>query len=230
MSRPVVVASFSLAFALSCSSLVAAAGPKEKPISRLTLDGEDDQAIELSLVRVVASDGGLTLKLVVRGLAPKAQTLVIYQGGGEDDGAGDEHFRGAALRAFELGGGQRGARVDFTYQAPEAKRRDELTDTTLVGFAGGKPKKLFELRTKRGRDRNKNCKEAEETRLAVDGAGADRTLIATTVQTVDPVLGDDDLPVDKSCRAPKGAQKKSYSWTDGKFVDPDAADDEESDD
>jgi hypothetical protein len=229
MSRRLAVALFSLGLSLS-SVVASAAGPKEKPISRLTLDGEDDQAIDLVLVRVVASDGGLTLKLVVRGIAPKPQTLVIYQGGGEDDGAGEEHFRGAALRAFELGGGQAGARVDFTYQAPDAKRRDELTDTTIVGFVGGKPKKLFELRTRRGRDRNKNCKEAEETRLAVEGAGAERTLVATTVQTVDPVLGDDDLPVDKGCRAPKGAQKKIYKWVDGKFVDPEAADDEESDD
>jgi hypothetical protein len=232
MSRRLAVATVASTLALALLPAVSVAAPaKEKTLGRVTLDGDDDGAapIDLQLVRLFGADGSLTLKLVARGLGPKAQTLVIYQGGGDEDGAGEEHFRGAALKAFDVGGGARGARVDFTYQHPEAKKRDEITDTTIVGFAGGKPKKLFELRTRRGRDKNKLCKEAEETRLAVEGNGEGRVLVATTVQTVDPVLGDDDLPVDKSCRAPKGAQKKSYKWADGRFVDPDATDEEGDD-
>jgi len=197
----------------------------DRQVGKLVLEHEPGKKIELSLTRARTADGGLVVKVVAKGLGPKPVPLVIYQGGGDDDGVGDEDVRGVVLKPFELGNGIKGARIDLTFRVPDGKKKDVQTDTTLIGFAG-KPHKLLQLTTERARDRSKVCRDLESTELKVEGTD----LGTATTKQVEPALGDDDLPIDKSCKAPSGAVKKVYRWEKDHFVDPNASDDDDGDD
>jgi hypothetical protein len=200
------------AFFFASSLLVSSAHAQERTVSKLSIP-----PLEVWVTRARASDGGLTLKVVAKGVGPKPQALTIYQGGGDDDGAGDADLRAVTASAVDLPGGKKGARVDVTLHPPDGKKSDERTETTIVGF-DGKTRKLLELVTRVGRDRSKICREFQETALTV--AGAD--LVGVTSMRRESALGDDVLPLDKGCRSPSGAAKKVYKWATDHFVDADA--------
>jgi hypothetical protein len=207
--------------ALSVLFLALAAQAQEKTVSKCQVT-DGGKAIDVWVTRTRDSEGGIAIKLIARGVGPKPQSLTIYTGGGADDGAGDDEVQRISAKPFDLPGGKKGVRVDYTFRIPDGKKNDEQTDTMLVGFGGGKTHKLIELRTRRYRDRSKICREGEEVSLTIEG----NDLVAGTSQKTDPELGDDDLPIDKTCKAPRGVAKKKYPWKDEKFVDPDATDDE----
>jgi hypothetical protein len=194
--------------------LSATAFAEDKTVAKLTL-----APYEVWVTRARAADGGLTLKLIAKGVGPKPQALTLYQGGGDDDGLSDSDLKTVKASPFELPGGQKGVRVDLTFRVPDGKKQDEQTDTMLVGFMG-KTRKLVELRTRLAKDRTKICRDSEETALSLDDKG---NLVAATVHKGESALGDDDLPLDKNCRGRSGVQKKTYKWADDKFIDPDAA-------
>ncbi len=203
---------------LSLLLLAGQARAEEKTVAKCQVPGEAGKPLDVWVTRTRDSEGGVIIKLIARGVGPKPQALTIYTGGGADDGAGDDEVQKIVAKPFDLVGGKKGVRVDFSFRIPDGKKKDEQTDTTLVGFGGGKTHKLIELRTRHYRDRSKICREGEEVALSVEG----EALIAATSQKTEPELGDDDLPIDKTCKAPRGVAKKKYPWKDEKFLDPDA--------
>ena len=195
------------------SFLVAASvSAQERTVSKLSIP-----PVEVWVSKTLAGDGGLTVKLTAKGVGPKPQSLTLYQGGGDDDGAGAADLRGLTASVVDLPNAQKGVRVDVTLHPPDGKKSDERTETIIVGFAG-KTHKLLELITRVGRDRSKICREFQDTALAVEGAD----LVGVTSTRRESALGDDDLPLDKACRSPSGTAKKIYKWSTDHFVDPDA--------
>jgi hypothetical protein len=192
-------------------------------VARLTVDA-NGKSVEIWLTRARSQDGAVTVKVVAKGAWPKPQALTIYQGGGDDDGYGDDDIRGLDMKPFDLPGGQKGVRVDLTYRVLGGKKKDLQTDTTLVGFVD-KTHKVFEVTTARSLKRTKVCNEGEATELSI---GADNALITSTKRTAEAALGDDDLPIDKKCRASDKATQRSFAWDKDHFIDPDA--EEEDDD
>jgi hypothetical protein len=222
---------FAVLSALGILAFGSAVLAQERTVAKCQVaPAEGQKPIDVWVTRTRDSEGGVVIKLIARGVGPKPQALTIYSGGGADDGAGDDEVQKVSAKAFDLPAGKKGVRVDFSFRIPDGKKNDEQTDTTLVGFGGGKTHKLIELRTRRYRDRSKICREGEEVALAVDG----NDLVAGTSQKTEPELGDDDLPIDKTCKAPRGIAKKKYVWKNEKFVDPDAVEEDaaggESDD
>jgi hypothetical protein len=102
-------------------------------------------------------------------------------------------------------------RVDYVNRLGAA----EVMETKLVGF-GGRTHRLLELTTRRARPRGKTCPEISETILSFDPIEV--AVVATTKKHVEATLGDDDLPVDKKCRAPDGATREVYRWHEDRFV------------
>jgi hypothetical protein len=180
----------------------------EQTVAKLQVGGQD-----LVVTRAGGKDGGVQIRVK----AGKNPPLVVYQGGGDEDGAGDKDVRGVTAAAFDLPGGKKGVRVDLTYHPPDKPKKDEQTDTFVVSLAA-KPLAVAEVRTRLGHDRTKTCREYEETALVAEGDD----LVGITTVRLDPALGDDDLPIDKTCKSPKGAKKKIYKWSGTKFEDPDA--------
>jgi hypothetical protein len=202
---------------LSVFSLGSTALAGEKVIAKLQVPVEEGKPVDVVVSRTGSADGGVMVTLKAKSGTAKAQTLVVYQGGGDEDGAGDKDVRGVSAAPFDLPGGKKGLRVDVTYHAPDKPKKEDQTDTTLVAL-DGKPRPLVELTTRVGRDRSKVCRENQEVALALEGDD----LAATTSTKLEAALGDDDLPVDPKCKSPAGGYKKIYKWSDGKFVDPSA--------
>jgi hypothetical protein len=196
---------------------VSLAGAAEQTVSKLSVAPEPGKpAVDVVVSRIGSKDGGVVVKLAAK-VAGKLQPFVVYQGGGDEDGAGDKDVRGVSASVFELPAGKKGVRVDVTYHAPDKPKQEEQTDTFLVALVP-KLRAIAELRTRTGRDRSKVCREVEETQLATDG----NDLVGLTSLKLDPALGDDDTPIDKACKSPKGQRKKIYKWVGEQFVDPDA--------
>ena len=196
--------------------LLAAASPalaaESKALVQLTFAPEPNKPnIDVWVTRAGDDEGGLIIKLIARGVGPKAQALTIYSGGGGDEGPGESDLKSIGAKVFELPGGRKAVRVDFTYQVPESKTREIQTDTWIVGF-GGKTHKLLPeaLRTRFSSDRSKVCREREETTLSAESDAEGVLLVAARAERVDAVYGDDHLPVDKTCRAAPGVDKKAY--------------------
>lgn len=186
--------------------------------------------VEVWLTRARGADGALTVRLVERGVGERPQSLTIYRGGGGDDSAGDDDLRALKGSVMALPG-RNVVRVDFTYHPADGQPSDEQTDTTLVGFAGPKTHKLLKLRTRVALERSKLCRQSAEVTLSPEGpAAADGSFIlaATAVNRAEPKLGDDDAPLDPTCRAPAASEKKLYrfdgqrlvEWTPPKVVAP----------
>jgi len=190
----------------------ALAGEREVGRYKLVVDPAQPP-VEVMVSRMASSDGGVMVRLTSKGKPP----FVVYQGGGDEDGAGDKDVHAVQAQPFALAGGRQALRVDVTYHAPDRPKKEEQTDTTLIALSPG-PHAVAELRTRLGRDRSKTCREVQETALALDGDD----LVATTSLKLDPALGDDDLPIDKTCRSPAGASKKIYKWSGEQFVDESA--------
>ncbi len=203
-----------------------AAGPSsgtDKTVGRITISPTLSAApVDVWLTRTRKEDGGLIVKLVTRTSTTKALSLTIYTGGGDDDGAGDSDVRNLIVRPFDVPGGRRWVRIDFTYRIPDGGKRDERTDTTLVELLP-KPRRLIDITTQQIRTRSKNCREGEETQLLPENIDGELRLVATTQKIVDPVLGEDDLPVDKKCVATAGVDRKVFRPSPKGFVSQQAA-------
>jgi hypothetical protein len=172
--------------------------------------------LDVWLTRADGTDGSLTVKVIAKGVGPKPQSLTIYAGGGDDDGVGVEEVRTLSAKVIELPAVGKAVRVDFTHVVLGST--DEETETTLVGF-DGKTHKLLELTTRRTHARSKVCREWEETALLGELGEAEGMLTATTRLRVQPTLGDDDEPLDKTCVAPKGVYRQIYRWSGERYLD-----------
>jgi hypothetical protein len=198
-------------------SLTAHAFAEEKPVAQLSVPTQDGKPpLDVVVTRARGQDGSVTIKLAVKG--DKGKPLTVYTGGGDDDGYGDDELKSVKASPFALQGGARGVRVDLLHHIADGRKKDEQTDTTLVGFASGKPQSLIEVKTRTALARSKICHEWEETSLALEG----NDLAASTRVKRESELGDDDLPIDKSCKSQPGAKKKIYKWEKDHFVDPEA--------
>lgn len=203
-----------LVFAGFFVSVSAFAGEQTVAKFQVPIDGKP---VDVVVVRTSSSNGGVSVTLKAKSSSAKPQSFIVYEGGGDEDGAGDKDVRGVTASPFDLAGGKKGVRVDVTYHPPDKPKKEDQTDTTIVAL-DGKPRALIELTTRLGRDRSKVCRENREVALAIEG----QDLITTTSTRLDPALGDDDLPIDKQCKSPAGGAKKVYKWAEGKFVDPSA--------
>jgi len=213
---------FRLGFLLAPALFAApssAAEPKDKTVARISVSPTLSAApVDVWLTRTRNEDGGLVVKVVTRTSTTKALSLTVYQGGGDDDGAGDDDVRNLVVRPFDVPGGRRWLRVDFTYKIPDSpSKRDERTDTTLIELLP-KPRKLIEITTQQIKMKSKLCREGEETQLIPENIEGELRLVATTQRIVDPVLGDDDLPIDKKCKAPDGVERKVFRPSPKGFV------------
>jgi hypothetical protein len=184
-------------------------------VVKLAFDAAPDQKIDVWVTRTRAADGGLTVKLIAKGVGPRPQALTVYRGGGEDDGPGDEEVRGISAKVIDFPSVGKLVRVDFAYRLPGQDA--EQTDTTLVGFAK-KTHRVFDLTTRRAYARNPQCRATEETTLSGEpGEGAPRLVSAERI-LVRAVRGDDDEPIDKSCRPSARPGRAVYQWNGEKFV------------
>src|SRR5262245_55187072 len=115
-------------------SVVALANPPvvERTLFKLAVPG--DKPIEVWVARADRNDGGLTWRLVAKGVGPKPQSPTIYAGGGDDDGPGGDEVKGVTAKVVELPGAGKVARVDFAYRLPGLN--DVETHSTWVGFEG----------------------------------------------------------------------------------------------
>jgi hypothetical protein len=187
----------------------------DKTVAKLVLT-VGAKPIDVWLTRADTEDGGLTIKVIAKGVGPRPQAITLYTGGGEDDGPGGGEIKSLTLKPFDVPAAGKLVRVDFSYQIPG--HTDEQTDTTIIGFQG-KTKKLLELTTKRTRTRNKHCKEVEENALTAEGDDLDGYLVTNRRLKVIPVRGDDDEPLDPGCVSQK-PEKKQLRWNGERFVDP----------
>jgi hypothetical protein len=195
-----------------------AAADAERTVAKLAIPaGKTTKAMEAWVTRKRADDGGVQVRLVTQGPGSKAQALTIYSGGGDDDGPSDKAVREIKAQAFELPDGQRAIRIDLRFVIPGTKS-DLQTDTTLVGFEG-KPHKLLELTTGSDKPRSATCRENRETQIRLSPAGKPLRIEALTVLTLDPALGDDDLPVDKTCKGRKPVSRQLYRFDKDRFVE-----------
>jgi hypothetical protein len=211
-SAPIVILA-----ALTLPALAAAPGAAEKTLARLTIVPAPGGArVECWLTEQDSGDGSVALKLVIKGAAPRPQAMTIYAGGGEDDGPGAAEVRSGKASVLDLPDGKKLVRVDFAYSQPGGGGRGEQTDTTLVAV-DGRPRKLLELTTLVGRDRSPVCRDFTETKLSARASGGGSEVVATTSKLATPSLGDDDLPIDRGCKAPRGAEKVVYRLSGDKL-------------
>lgn len=211
-------------FVLSATSVAFAAKPTsaEKTVAKFAVTRAKGAPINVWVTRERDSEGGIIVKLVAQGAGAKAQAVTVYEGGGADDGAGDAEVKDIVAKAFALPGGAPAVRVDVSYRVPDGRKKDEQIETILIGLEG-KPHRLLELVTYSMRDKTKTCREGVSTQFAVRaGAGGAVDLLASTTVAVEPALGDDDLPIDKTCKAPAGASRVIYRLKGDAFeqIDP----------
>jgi hypothetical protein len=198
-----------IAFALVLTASLALA---DETAAKVTVTAEPGRNVDVWITRARSEDGAITLKLIARGVGPKPQALTLYAGGPSEDGWGDDDLRNVTAHSFDLGGGKRGARIDVTFHPLGAKKRDEQVDTFLIGL-DGKTRKLLELTTRVAWDKSKVCREADVIDLAVENGD----LVAAKHRVREAALGDDDLPIDKSCRSPKDVSKRIYKRSADRF-------------
>ena len=213
---------FGLVFGLSASA--GAAPPSEKEVAAVELGGK--APVALSLLRARQSDGGLKLRLLVspkdgkpdpKAAKKKPVSVMLYEGGGDDDGPSDKAFRNGAIEPFTLPGGQRGVRVDFEFQVPGSKKYKQV-DTFIVSLEDT-PRVVLESTTHRERDRSKVCHEVEDTALVLEKDGK---LFVRPASVLDSDLNDDDLPIDKTCRGKRPGPQITYKFDGETFlqIDP----------
>ncbi len=205
--------------ALSVLLLAGAARANEQALTQLKITPAPGKSpVDVWLVRALDGEGGVAIKVVARGIGPKPQSLTVYSGGGGDEGPGEEVMKSITMTPFELVNGHKGVRVDFTYRLAEGKHKDVQTDTWIVGFVGKLHKLIDQLRTRSSQEKNKYCREREETALTAQIDAGEAVLVAATTKSVEAVYGEDDLPVDPTCRAPTGTERKAYKLEG--IVDP----------
>ncbi len=169
--------------------------------------------VDASLLRARREDGGIELSIRLKG-----QTTSVYSSGGDDDGPSDKDVRSVSVSPFSLPGGKKILRIDMIYRAPDATADEENGLSVLVAI-DDKPSRMVEIETVTRRKRSKTCREITEIALAAQDRNGGTVLVATTGKTADPALGDDDLPIDKTCKAPPGKTESIYRLVGGKFID-----------
>lgn len=191
------------------------AAPAEKEVATLELSGKTP--VTLTVLRQRLSDGGLKLSLRIAGKGDKKpRTVLLYEGGADDDGPTDKSFRSATVEPFALPAGKRGARVDFEFQVPGSKKHRQV-DAYLVAIEDAKL--VVEATVRRERDRTKACHEVEEAGLTLEKDGR---LTAASTSALESELNDDDLPIDKSCKGKRPGAKIVWKWDGETFlqIDP----------
>jgi hypothetical protein len=173
-----------------------------------------EKPIDVWVTRGDRDDGGLTLRLLAKGVGPKAQSLTLYTGGGDDDGPGGDELKRVTAKVVELPAAGKVVRVDFSYRLPGL--HDEETHSTWVGF-DGRTHRVLELVTRKLHVRSKQCKEIEETTLLGEQGESAGGLTAATRLRTEAALGEDDLPMDKKCRG-DFTSRAVYRWTGEKYV------------
>lgn len=192
------------------------AGP-EKEVAATELGGK--VPVTLTVYRQKQSDGGLKLRMAIGAKGDKKpKSVVVYEGGADDDGPTDKSFRNVTVEPFALPGGKRGARVDFEFQVPGSKKHHQI-DTFVVSIDEEKPRVVLEATTRRERDRTKVCHEVEDASLVLDKEGR---LFVKPVSALESELNDDDLPIDKTCRGKRPGQTITFKWDGETFlqIDP----------
>jgi hypothetical protein len=192
-----------------------AAPAPEKEVATLDLAGK--APVTLTVLRQRLADGGLKLTLRIAGKGDKKpRSVVLYEGGPDEDGPVDKSFRAATVEPFTLPGGKRGARVDFEFQVPGSKKHRQV-DAYLVGI--DEPKLVLEATVRRERDRTKVCHEVEEASLSLEKDGR---LVASSMSALESELNDDDLPIDKTCKGRHPNAKTVWKWDGEAFlqIDP----------
>jgi hypothetical protein len=191
------------------------ASANERTAAQLTVSpGTGKAPVEVWVTRARDGAAGVVVKLIAKGVGPKAQALTLHRGDGDDDGPGDASLKSVSATPFELGGGAQAVRVDLVFLSTGGGPRDTETQTLLIGFEG-RTHKLFTLETRRARDRSKVCREISETALATDAAA---NLVATTRRRTIQIYGEDDQPIDKSCVAPAEATTATFKWAGDRFA------------
>jgi hypothetical protein len=194
-----------------CVAFVCLAHPgraAERTMLKLAFEDPNKSPLEASLVRNDERDGSLVVKLLVKGAARRAESVVLYSGGVDDDGPGSAQVRNLTAKLIDLPKVGRAVRVDFSYQLPGSS--DEQTDTTLIGI-DNKPHKLLELTTHRTRARGRLCHIVDEREISTDEDELEGLLLVTKKVEVQAELDDEDAPIDKSCVA-KPPERKWYRY------------------
>jgi hypothetical protein len=207
------VSTLLLAFS-SASALAAGAPLVEKEVAHLSIEGH-----VVTLQRGKLPDGGLRLRLIVadKQKHKKPQSLVLYEGGGEDDGPSDSDWKNATLDTFELPDGSQAARIDFEFRVPGDRKRRQV-DSFLIAI-DDEVKKVLELTTHAERAANKVCRETEQTSLTLDKTGR---LYAKRTASLESDLDDDDMPIDRACDGKHPGRAVTYKYDGDSFfqVDP----------
>src|SRR4051812_11885621 len=105
-----------LSFAVLLGSAFAVAAPafaapaaKEQLVDKVFVRPTPARKVEVAVYRATKADGSLIIRLVA-----KSGKLVIYSGGGEDDGPSDKDFRDLSFEAVEVAPKVQLLRIDFT--------------------------------------------------------------------------------------------------------------------
>jgi hypothetical protein len=206
-----------IAITFAIASLPLSAHAAEREVATLGITSEP--ALSVSVTRERDAEGGLRLRLVVQRKGPaKPKSLVLYEGGGDDDGPGDKDFRSVTLTPLALPAETRGVRVAFEFQVPGQKKHRQV-DTFLVSV-DDTPRVALEVPTRRQLDRSRVCHEVEETTLIAQDDG--RLFVKPTSNLESDVNGDDDEPMDKACQGQHPGRQITYKF-DGEVylqIDP----------
>jgi hypothetical protein len=177
-------------------------------------------ALNVSVMRERDADGGLRLRLIVQRKGPaKAKSVVLYDGGGDDDGPGDKDFRSVMLTPFALPAETRGVRVAFEFQVPGQKNHRQV-ETMLVSV-DDTPRVALDVPTHRELDRSRVCHEVEETALIAEDDG--RMFVKPISNLESDVNGDDDEPMDKACNGHHPGRQITYKFDGDVYVQTDPA-------
>ena len=183
----------------------------EQEAATLDLGGQG----AVTVYRMRTAEGGLKLRFALtdKTKKKKPQSVVLYEGGGDDDGPSDKNFRSLDLQAFELPDGSHSVRVDFEFLAPGEKKHRQV-DTFIVSTDDG-VHVAAELTTFRERDRTKRCHEVASTTLSLTKEGR---LVAKPLSALESDLDDQDNPIDKQCVGKHPGRPITYKFDGEKFV------------
>ncbi|MEO6955024.1 MAG: hypothetical protein ABI321_24705 [Polyangia bacterium] len=203
-----------LAFASTGLFASTTAHAAEQEAATLDLGGQG----AVTVYRTRTADGGMKLRFALTDTAKKKkpQSVVLYEGGGDDDGPSDKNFRSVDLQAFELPDGSHSVRVDFEFLAPGEKKHRQV-DTFIVSVDDG-VHVAMQLTTLRERDRTRRCHEVASTTLSMTKEGR---LVAKPLSALESDLDDQDNPIDKQCVGKHPGRPVTYKFDGDKFVQVD---------
>src|SRR3954471_21976672 len=72
----------------------------------------DGKPVDVVVVRSSSSNGGVSVTVKAKPAGAKPQSFIVYEGGGDEDGAGDKDVRAVTATPFDLPAGKKGVRVD----------------------------------------------------------------------------------------------------------------------